>query len=766
MVGFSKLHTLVNVGLFREGTPQAVPFKKANLIYGENGRGKSTLTSVFRSCAENDAAILAAKKTLDAGGKIRVGMIAGTSPVKFEDGVWSGPIPTTVVFDSEFVERNVYTGQEVRAEQRQSLLEFVLGDTAVALKQEVDRLTSQGIEAAKRKSAAEGVLTAYRGVLSLADFRALPKNENLTDELESAKNRVAVARQQTGILKRPNLSLLDAFAPNLDPIFGILEKSLSGIQQAAEVTVHAHIQSISKSTGFESWIAQGQDYLDTADCPFCGQELDGVELLKAYQSYFNAEYKFLKTEVATLRGLIDRTLSDSVIANVQKIYEANAERVTAWSDQLQIEHAQLDVGALSNILDEIRHELHEKAASKLSAPLDAFGGAAFRSQIKERIKNINANADAYVQAVRVTNEAIAAFKEKLAGTEVAQLESLIKRLELQDARHKPEVLNAFAEFDAADLLRKAIDKQKTDKRGELDALMERTLADYRAVINAWLSKFGASFSIGDMKANYQGGGLPRTEYVLSIRGQPVELGHRGAEGPSFANCLSEGDKRTLAFSFFMARIYQRPDRADLVVVIDDPVSSLDKHRRGKTKSALGKLATDVEQLFVLSHDAYFLRDLAKLFGKIGVETVVNEVAMVQHEYSAIEECDLDAICSSAYYHHYVLVQEFADGTGEATPREVSKVLRVLVEGHLRRRFPKHVNDGVPLGVILTSIKNAPVENPLSHLQAIQHELDDFNDYSSQYHHDSPNADTEAISNTELRVYAKQALSLIHTGSLH
>jgi hypothetical protein len=37
-------------------------------------------------------------------------------------------LPDIVVFDSEFVEHNVYSGFEVRSEQRQALLEFALGD--------------------------------------------------------------------------------------------------------------------------------------------------------------------------------------------------------------------------------------------------------------------------------------------------------------------------------------------------------------------------------------------------------------------------------------------------------------------------------------------------------------------------------------------------------------------------------------------------------------------------------------------------------------
>ena len=56
-----------------------------------------------------------------------------------------------VVFDAEFVEQNVYSGQEVRPEQRQALLEFALGDQAVKLQKQIGDLTKKiSAETAKR----------------------------------------------------------------------------------------------------------------------------------------------------------------------------------------------------------------------------------------------------------------------------------------------------------------------------------------------------------------------------------------------------------------------------------------------------------------------------------------------------------------------------------------------------------------------------------------------------------------------------------------
>ncbi len=766
MAAITKLHTLRNVGLFENGVPQPLTFSKANLIYAENGRGKSTLATVLRSCGENAPALLAAKRTLDTDGPIKVGLLLGTSPLAFEDGVWRGPLPNVALFDSEFIERNVFTGQEVRPDQRQSLLEFALGDAAVALKQDVEKLTAAGVEATKRKVAAEKLLTAYREDLPLEDFRALPKGEHLDEEIEKLKNQVAVARQQSSILKRPSLSLVGHFTPNFDFIFSVLATALADIHEVAEQVVHTHIKNHGEGKGIENWLALGQEFIADGSCPFCGQGLEGSELIAAYQSYFNAAYKALKTSVVGLDKSIGAALPDTVIANIQKIFDANAERVAVWNDELKLPPHALDLERMKNIVATLRQEISALSEAKKASPLDAIGSEDDTARAAGLISEFNAIAKGYAVVVNAINAEISAYKEKLAGADIQQLETAIKRIGIQKKRLTQPVENALVEYDGSENERKDAERKKAETRMKLDGLMEQTLADYRDSINAWLAKFGASFSIEEMKPNYQGGGLPRTEYALKIRERSVRLGSRGADGPAFGNTLSEGDKRTLAFAFFMARIYQRPDKNGLIVVIDDPVSSLDKHRRAKTKFAIGRLSADVEQLIVLSHDAYFLKDLKRFLDeKVKVETAVSEVKAVENDYSAIGGCDLDAICSSDYYRHYVMVQEFADAVEGTKPELVAKVLRVLVEGNLRRRFPRHVKEGVPLGVVIDAIKNAPLGNPLEHVKDKIQELNDFNDYASQFHHDGQNAEAAAINATELRGYAKQALSLIHTGNI-
>lgn len=59
-----RIKLLRNIGQFDNVTPP--PFTPFTLIYGENGRGKTTLATVFRSLARDDQALITERHRLGA----------------------------------------------------------------------------------------------------------------------------------------------------------------------------------------------------------------------------------------------------------------------------------------------------------------------------------------------------------------------------------------------------------------------------------------------------------------------------------------------------------------------------------------------------------------------------------------------------------------------------------------------------------------------------------------------------------------------------
>ncbi len=96
--------------------------------------------------------------------------------------------------------------------------------------------------------------------------------------------------------------------------------------------------------------------------------------------------------------------------------------------------------------------------------------------------------------------------------------------------------------------------------------------------------------------------------------------------------LSDGEKTTLVFAYFLARLklfYKKEDLKNLVVVIDDPISSLDEQRIYNTTCLVAKInqelareklsnnedKEDKAQVFVLTHNHTFMARLINMVGK-------------------------------------------------------------------------------------------------------------------------------------------------------
>jgi wobble nucleotide-excising tRNase len=130
---------------------------------------------------------------------------------------------------------------------------------------------------------------------------------------------------------------------------------------------------------------------------------------------------------------------------------------------------------------------------------------------------------------------------------------------------------------------------------------------FQTSLNNYLQRFNAGFRLDQVTATDTRGG-PTCTYnvVINNKSVPVAGGDPVAGQPSFRNTLSAGDRNTLALAFFFASLDADPDSATKIVVIDDPVSSLDDHRTLTTVQEIRRLAQRAAQVIVLSHSKSFL----------------------------------------------------------------------------------------------------------------------------------------------------------------
>jgi wobble nucleotide-excising tRNase len=100
-----KIVKVENVGRFTKLLPTGdVEFRKLTLLYGENGRGKTTIAAMIRSLKTGHAAHITERATLGASGGQTIEVLLGTGGVaKFANGAWNHAFADIEIFDAIFV---------------------------------------------------------------------------------------------------------------------------------------------------------------------------------------------------------------------------------------------------------------------------------------------------------------------------------------------------------------------------------------------------------------------------------------------------------------------------------------------------------------------------------------------------------------------------------------------------------------------------------------------------------------------------------------
>jgi wobble nucleotide-excising tRNase len=561
---------LKNVGLFHHACPNgAVVFNQTTAIYADNAGGKSTFVTVLRACHMSDAARLVARRTIDVTDEPEVELLLeNNASRKYENGAWIGTVPDISVFDSEFVEQNVYSGFSVRTDQRQELLEFALGDTIVPLKNLVEEISKYIQEQTKKIGEAEKLLQGLAAPLNLQQFIAQEPIANAEVLIAECQKRIVATRNAQQLIARSDPTDVKLVDFDLCPIFEVLSRQLADIENTAEATVKAHLDK-HEGEGFEDWISQGQVFLDTHECPFCGQIVIGLDLIAAYQSHFNRAYQDLKEEVAKLEMKIISTLADSVADSAAASARTNASRIEAWKDQLEIDPPRLDGDSLKEMLVGVPNVLIPLAQRKHDTPLEPVGTLGDAEAAEQYIAKVNKVLTDYNLSVAAIKSKILEFRKGLVTEDTRKLDTEIIKLRASIKKQEPEAAQAYADYQSAINEKDRLEREKRQIRDLTDARMRETLTKYQESINNILTTFGATFLINRLSTDYRGRiGEPRTQYCLRVRNQEVELG--GASDFSschnFSTILSESDKRTLALAFFIARLEGDPALGSKVIV--------------------------------------------------------------------------------------------------------------------------------------------------------------------------------------------------------
>src|SRR5262245_42707119 len=105
VVGISNIGRFLNYGATGD-----VQLAKLNLIFGENAKGKTTLTSIIRSLQSGDGNHIYSRARLPVAGPPEVKLLHAGGMAEFRSGAWNATLPDIEVFDAHFIDDNVCSG--------------------------------------------------------------------------------------------------------------------------------------------------------------------------------------------------------------------------------------------------------------------------------------------------------------------------------------------------------------------------------------------------------------------------------------------------------------------------------------------------------------------------------------------------------------------------------------------------------------------------------------------------------------------------------
>ena len=577
-------------------------FGRFNLIYGWNGSGKSTISEIFRS--------LELRKSHDPGD---VCVAIDGRDVWGDQFPHQSPEATAIkVFNQDFVRENVFP---VGSGPMEPII--VIGERPASAEQRIAELEQEHPELlAARNTSEAGLAQSQRlldqhmrlvarlikdaiGEAADSDYR----NYNRGNYKERAEQMVADGDPGVHFLTDGERDQLiqrqrDTLKPEIvEPVWKAPDVARLVAQTARllsrTVPSEDSIDELVRDAALESWVRHGVElHLARSDrhCLFCAQDMPQPRMERLRQ-HFNDEHSQMIRDIdATLEELsrahadVDQIpqrfnvagkLYDNLVPDYDKAFAA----ATGYADQLhEITQQQID------LLRAKRERVHETIPA--DHPLDIPSADAIEEVIAV-IRKHNAHSVAYASAV---SEARGKIESHIVATHFSEFTEVAEEIKQREA-----------ELQTAT-------KRVNDNRSEVDQLKAEALDHY----------ISATRMNRDLRSC-----LGSTQLQLEVKEQGYALVRNGipADGPAAAP--SDGEKNVIALLYFLQSLRGQDFNLDSgVVVLDDPVSSLDEHLLHLAAGHIRAQTRGAQQLFVFTHNFGFFRQVRDWF--MGVNRTHND----------------------------------------------------------------------------------------------------------------------------------------------
>jgi len=754
-----KLLKIGGIGLLHEAIKIPVQFSRFNILYGENGRGKTTLTSILRSLETNNPADIEERKTINGQHAPEVELLVDGQCRTYKAGRWNLAGARLLVFDARFVDQNVYSGAVVEPDHRKNLHYFAIGEHGVKLAKQVDTLAQQITTATNNVNNAEAAVAEKMPDRSIGvqEFLTLDPLDNVDRTIEEKQKYINALQQSNTVaqLKLPTQLPIETISSK--DVAGVLKLSFEGISKQVENLVRAHIAEAAPSEG---WIELGVSRM-TQKCPFCGRDNEAVPLVEAYKSYFGEEYRNHKSNIDTAIKHIRETLSSESATKLVNWVLSNSSILAQWSSFMPFDPPSLDTPKLVVTFEALRIGLEELLAAKQASPLETYDLSPTCDKLFAEYQTRMAELAEYNKQLAVLITSCERFKTRLAAGDIKDAQRDLLDAQGRRTRHTPEVMQLCTAYKQARKAKQKLVEQKDEAKRKLEEYTTTLLAKYQDTINDYITRCGGNFKITGMSTAYPGG-LPRVDYCIKLFGEEIDLTNKKPNKIGFKTAMGQGDKNTLAFAFFLARLEHATDLTESTVVFDDPLSSFDSSRRQFTRAQLLRVVQKCKQLLVFTHDEDTAARLAKeapVKALPASERTYWEFRTVGN-YTELHPLDISTIAKLPYVKNREVLDKFMkQGADRKEHDSIIRAIRPCLEDILKYRFHDELRSDATLGQIIKQIRESSAPQHIHDLLPRLADLEQIDAYATQHSH-GDEAPAEEIDAMELRAHVALALEIM------
>ncbi|WP_440999862.1 AAA family ATPase [Fodinibius sp. SL11] len=710
-----RIQEIKSVGCFKEMTAHPLQFEPITIIYGENTYGKSTLCDVLRSLADENPEYITNRKSIPNPNNISQSVEINFEPngdssettYKFNGGEWDKTLPDDLhllVFDTNFIYRNVFTGLTIERNNYENVTQFVLGEESVKKAEEIAEIKSKLRK--QKKGLKELESESFEGVQDIKRFIELEVQEDLESldrQLEQVTSKLTNQRELRENIKdiqsreEPGFLNLNAdLSLFIEEFNAILKSSIEQIHEEVKNKVLTHIKNKTQNLDTtQSWIFKGLDHIKDEECPFCGQELDdAIELIELYKKFFDLSYKQNVKETKKKLSNIENDINGFQLNSIRDTIDKNKAIINQYDEIKNEDFKDLvtklekfseslikKINHWDKIYPELKKEIKDRIQTKRNAIQEKISPFSCNDELK-LFKNIEKDISQYETVLKKIIEGIQNFKTSLNTEEISEKISNYKtelsNIELQKRRINSK--NACQKYID---LEQQIDKTQSLKENLEDQLEKEQTAfldKYFDDINKIFNKLGSTkFSI--YKKVSKRGDLPTIQIKAKYAGKTIKKDKIKA-------FFSESDKRALALAIFWAKIESFTDdqRNNTVVVLDDPVTSFDDGRIEQSIRLFNTEKYNLRQLVIISH---YPRYLKSFFDRLYNDSGTIKLLRLEKDTTGsklVEANRADFIETP----HQKMLRRINGFVERKHTEDIEKDLRVYLENELRSRYRKQI----------------------------------------------------------------------------